>query len=167
MRRSTHLLVSILLVFLMVSCKNKQSKQSTTNQQSQKEVTAKDILGNSNYLAISYGGYRKSSRDIQPTIEELKEDMRILHAMNIRILRTYNVQLAQASNMLKAIRELKKETPGFEMNVMLGTWIDCKNAWTDQPLDHHQESEHNAAEIARAIALANEYPKHKSLVLFD
>ncbi len=159
MRRSTHLLVSILLVFLMVSCKNKQSKQSTTNQQSQKEVTAKDILGNSNYLAISYGGYRKSSRDIQPTIEELKEDMRILHAMNIRILRTYNVQLAQASNMLKAIRELKKETPGFEMYVMLGTWIDCKNAWTDQPLDHHQESEHNAAEIARAIALANEYPE--------
>ena len=159
MRRSKQLLVSALLVFLMVSCKNKQSKQSTTNQQSQKEVTAKDILGNSNYLAISYGGYRKSSRDIQPTIEELKEDMRILHAMNIRILRTYNVQLAQASNMLKAIRELKKEITGFEMYVMLGTWIDCKNAWTDQPLDHHQESEHNAAEIARAIALANEYPE--------
>lgn len=159
MRRSKQLLVSTLLVFLMVSCKNKQSKQSTTNQQSQKEVTAKDILGNSNYLAISYGGYRKSSRDIQPTIEELKEDMRILHAMNIRILRTYNVQLAQASNMLKAIRELKKEITGFEMYVMLGTWIDCKNAWTDQPLDHHQESEHNAAEIARAIALANEYPE--------
>ena len=159
MRKSKQLLVTILIVFLTVSCKNKQSKQSTTNQQSQKKVTAKDILGNSNYLAISYGGYRKSSRDIQPTIEELKEDMRILHAMNIRILRTYNVQLAQASNMLKAIRELKKEITGFEMYVMLGTWIDCKNAWTDHPLDHHKESEHNAAEIARAIALANEYPE--------
>ena len=59
-------------------------------------MTAKDILGNSNYLAISYGGYRKSSRDFQPTVEKLKEDMKILHAMNIRILRTYNVQLAQA-----------------------------------------------------------------------
>ena len=159
MRRTKQLLGTILLVFLMVSCKNKPSKDSITNQQSQKKVTAKDILGNSNYLAISYGGYRKSSREIQPTIEELKEDMKILHAMNIRILRTYNVQLAQASNMLKAIRELKKESPGFEMYVMLGTWIDCKNAWTDLPIDHYQESEHNAAEIARAIALANEYPE--------
>ena len=159
MRRTKQLLGTILLVFLMVSCKYKPSKDSITNQQSQKKVTAKDILGNSNYLAISYGGYRKSSREIQPTIEELKEDMKILHAMNIRILRTYNVQLAQASNMLKAIRELKKESPGFEMYVMLGTWIDCKNAWTDLPIDHYQESEHNAAEIARAIALANEYPE--------
>ena len=44
MRRSTHLLVSILLVFLMVSCKNKQSKQSTTNQQSQKEVVMLRLL---------------------------------------------------------------------------------------------------------------------------
>ena len=113
MRRTKQLLGTILLVFLMVSCKNKPSKDSITNQQSQKKVTAKDILGNSNYLAISYGGYRKSSREIQPTIEELKEDMKILHAMNIRILRTYNVQLAQASNMLKAIRELKKEESWF------------------------------------------------------
>ena len=54
MRKSKQLLVTILIVFLTVSCKNKQSKQSTTNQQSQKKVTAKDILGNSNYLAISY-----------------------------------------------------------------------------------------------------------------
>ena len=55
--------------------------------------TAAEILGNPNYEAISYGGYRKISRDIQPTIAELKEDMKILHAMGIRIVRTYNVHL--------------------------------------------------------------------------
>ena len=38
----------------------------------------------------------------------LKEDMKILHAMKIRILRTYNVQLAQAETILEAIHELKK-----------------------------------------------------------
>ncbi|MDB2493183.1 glycosyl hydrolase family 17 [Flavobacteriaceae bacterium] len=142
-----------------MSCKENKQKERIPNDQRQKEVTAKDILGNSNYLAISYGGYRKSSRDFQPTIGELKEDMKILHAMNIRILRTYNVQLAHTSNILKAIRELKNEDSTFEMYLMLGAWIDCKNAWTDKPVDHNIESENNAAEIDRAVSLAQEYPE--------
>jgi exo-beta-1,3-glucanase (GH17 family) len=142
-----------------MSCKKNQQTNLTSNFKTQKKVIAKDILGNSNYLAISYGGYRKSSRDFQPTIEELKEDMKILHAMNIRILRTYNVQLAHTSNILKAIRELKKEDPTFEMYLMLGAWIDCINAWTDKPVDHNIESENNAAEIDRAVSLAQEYPE--------
>lgn len=157
MRKITFILVSIQLVFLVISCKENQQKEQLPIDQIQKEVTAKDILGNSNYLAISYGGYRKSSRDFQPTIGELKEDMRILHAMNIRILRTYNVQLAHTSNILKAIRELKNEDSTFEMYLMLGAWIDCENAWTDKPLDHYKESEKNAAEIERAVTLAQEY----------
>ena len=158
MRATKHILILILLVFLVISCKNKQSNTNTPNQQNQNEVTAKDILGNSKYLAISYGGYRKKSRDFQPSIEELKEDMKILHAMNIRILRTYNVRLAHTSNILKAIRELKNEDANFEMYMMVGAWIDCKNAWTDQPLNHHEESEFNASEIDRAVALAQEFP---------
>ncbi len=121
-------------------------------------MNAKDILGNPDYLAISYGGYRKSTRDIQPTAEEIKEDLKILHAMQIKVLRTYNVKLPHASNILKAISELKKEDPSFEMYVMLGAWIDCHNAWTDQEPDHEVESEHNAAEIERAVALTKAYP---------
>ena len=159
MRKTTYILNLILLFFLVMSCKENKQKERIPNDQRQKEVTAKDILGNSNYLAISYGGYRKSSRDFQPTIGELKEDMKILHAMNIRILRTYNVQLAHTSNILKAIRELKNEDSTFEMYLMLGAWIDCKNAWTDKPVDHNIESENNAAEIDRAVSLAQEYPE--------
>jgi exo-beta-1,3-glucanase (GH17 family) len=123
-----------------------------------KYVTAKDILGNSDYLAISYGGYRKISRDSQPTIQEIKNDMKLLAAMGVKILRTYNVQLQQAPNLLKAIRELKNEDPSFEMYVMLGAWIDCVNAWTDHMPNHDVESPDNALEIDRAIALANKYP---------
>ena len=158
MRKATFILGLIALVFLVISCKENQTQKPIPIDQTQKTVTAKDILGNSDYLAISYGGYRKSSRDFQPTIQELKEDMKILHAMNIRVLRTYNVQLAHASNILKAIRELKNEDPNFEMYLMLGAWIDCLNAWTDKPVNHNVESEHNAAEIDRAVALANAYP---------
>ena len=37
--------------------------------------TARQILGDSNYLAISYGGYRQKSRDKQPTLRSKKEDL--------------------------------------------------------------------------------------------
>jgi exo-beta-1,3-glucanase (GH17 family) len=122
------------------------------------QVNASDILGNPDYPAISYGGYRQNTRDIQPTISEIKEDLRILYAMGFRLLRTYNVHLKEASNLLQSIEELKKENPEFEMYVMLGAWIDCKNAWTDMPPIHDEESERNATEIARAVELTNRYP---------
>ncbi len=123
-----------------------------------KSPGAAEILGHPDRLAMSYGGYRATSRDVQPTVAQLKEDMLLLAAMDVRIVRTYNVQLAQATNLLRAIRELKEADAGFEMYVMLGAWIDCKNAWTGKEPDHERESERNAAEIARAIALTNEYP---------
>ena len=84
--------------------------------------------------------------------------MKILAAMGVKILRTYNVQLKQAPNLLKAISELKKEDSSFEMYVMLGAWIDCHNAWTEYEPNQDVVSEHNAGEIDRAVALAKAYP---------
>ncbi|WP_299887199.1 glycosyl hydrolase family 17 protein [uncultured Lacinutrix sp.] len=153
-----NIIIIVFATMFMMSCnentKVKEQKKTI------KQMTAKDILGNPNYLAISYGGYREKSRDSQPTIEELKDDMKLLSAMGIKILRTYNVQLAlpHAANILKAIDELKKENSNFEMYVMLGAWIDCLNAWTGLPVNHNVESSNNAAEIDRAVALANKYP---------
>ncbi len=143
----------------MVSCINKETKED--NLKTNKELTAADILGNPNYLAISYGGYREKTREIQPTIAQLKEDIKIMYAMGIRILRTYNVQpkLPHASNVLEAIHQLKQENPSFEMYVMLGAWIDCLNAWTDKTPNHDIESPENEGEIARVVALAKKYPK--------
>jgi len=154
------LTIAVILLLLCFSCNQPPTEAESEESQITKikEVTAKDILGNPNYLAISYGGYRAKSRDVQPTVEQLQEDMKILSAMGIRIVRTYNVQLAQASNLLKAISELKKVEPNFEMYVMLGAWIDCKNAWTGEAPDHNIESEQNEGEIAKAVALANQYP---------
>ena len=149
----------LLAAILSVGCKNHESDKVTEQFKVRKEVNAEDILGNPEYLAISYGGYRKMSRDSQPSIKELKQDMRILEAMGIKMLRTYNVQLQQAPNLLKAISELKQEDASFEMYVMLGAWIDCENAWTGKTPNHEKESEANAAEIERAIALAKQYPE--------
>jgi exo-beta-1,3-glucanase (GH17 family) len=121
-------------------------------------MAADKILGNTKYQAICYGGYRTQTRDNEPTISEIKEDLRILNAINIRILRTYNVHYQEASNLMKAIRELAIEDPNFEMYVMLGAWIDCKNAWTENAPNHNEESDRNAIEIEEAVRLANQYP---------
>lgn len=159
MKNITHIVFLIAItIFSCVENKQQQYNNTAVPQKKQDKVTAKHILGNPEYLAISYGGYRKNSRDHQPTLEDLKEDMKILHAMGIKLLRTYNVQLPHAGNVAKAISELKKEDPSFEMYMMLGAWIDCKNAWTGLPVDHNIESENNEAEINRAVALANKYP---------
>ncbi len=150
MKTKLNFFLLLISVAFFMGCSENQNKS---------EITAKDILENPEYLAISYGGYREITRDVQPTIEELKDDMKILAAMNVKVLRTYNVHLAQASNLLKAISELKQEDPNFEMYVMLGAWIDCKNAWTELEPDHNEESERNTKEIATAVALANQYPE--------
>lgn len=142
-------LLAFAALALMVSCKPGQKSAGKT---------AADILGNPGYQAISFGSYRELSRDIQPTIPQLKEDLKILSAMGIRLLRTYNVYYDEAANLLEAITQLKKEDPAFEMYLMLGAWIDCKNAWTELPPDHDEESEKNAEEIDRAVALAKQYP---------
>ncbi|MEM9867465.1 MAG: glycosyl hydrolase family 17, partial [Bacteroidota bacterium] len=86
----------LVLVILCVSCIDKTIEKENQDQQSKKQVTAKDILGNPDYLAISYGGYREITRDSQPTVKDIKEDMRLLSAMGIKMLRTYNVQLPHA-----------------------------------------------------------------------
>ena len=148
-----------MLIIPFTSCNNmKETTENSTRPQPQ-EVSAKDILGNPEYRAISYGGYRKISRDMQPTLAEIKEDMKLLSAMGVKLLRTYNTKLKQASTILEAIHELKQEDPSFEMYVMLGAWIDCKNAWTELPPDHEEEDvEGNTAEIERAVNMAKQYP---------
>ncbi|WP_445452069.1 glycosyl hydrolase family 17 [Flavobacterium sp. 25HG05S-40] len=124
-----------------------------------KEMTAEKLLGNVNYQAICYGGYRTNTREKQPTVAEIKEDLKILSALNIKVLRTYNVHYEEVSNLLKAITELKKLDSNFEMYVMLGAWIDCKNAWTGFAPVHHEESPRNAIEIEEAVRLTNQYPE--------
>lgn len=154
--------ISVILVFLISNgCSSNKADKTNLNKEEKKEMTAEQILGNPDYLAISYGGYREKSRELQPTIPQLKEDLKLMFAMGIRIIRTYNVQpeLPHASNILEAISQLKNEDKDFKMYVMLGAWIDCLNAWTGIAPDHNIESVQNEGEIARAVALANKYPK--------
>lgn len=143
--------ILVLIGILIISLSGCSTKTKDPN-------SAQEILGNPDYLAISYGGYRENTRDIQPSIAQIKEDMKILYAMNIKLIRTYNTKLKQAPNLLAAIRELKKEDAEFEMYVMLGAWMDCENAWTSNPNHNAEDLISNTAEIERAVAMTNQYP---------
>ena len=122
------------------------------------EKTASMILGNPNYPAISYGGYRERTRDVQPSVDDAKEDMRILHAAGFRILRTYDTHLDLAKNTLEAIKQIKTEDPSFEMYVMLGAWITAANPNTDNVIHNQEDYDFNKYEIDEAVRLANLYP---------
>ena len=121
-------------------------------------MTAQHLLGNVNYQAICYGGYRTQIREVEAKIAEIKDDLKILSAIHIKVIRTYNVHYKQTENLLQAITQLKKEDSNFEMYVMLGAWIDCKNAWTDKTHIRNEDSERNSTEITEAVRLANAYP---------
>ncbi len=155
MRISLKLVLPILALGLLTNCENRSNQKMNSS----KNITAADILGNPEYQAISYGGYREITREIQPTVAQLKEDMKILSAMGIKIIRTYNVHLDHASNVLAAIKELKDEDSEFEMYVMLGAWIDALHSWTNNPVRiRDKDGIRNESEIAEAVRLANEYP---------
>lgn len=149
-----HKILFIVVAVLIVSC----NTSKPVYKQNADEITAKQLLGNPNCQAICYGGYRTQTRDVEPTLEQIREDLKILSAMKIKFLRTYNVHHTETANLLKVIKAMKKEDKKFEMYVMLGVWIDCKNAWSDAPKIRNEDSERNAVEIKEAIRLTNEYP---------
>ena len=156
-------LISKYLVLIFLLCGISGCEKSTDLEATSKSTSpsAKEILGNPKYPAISYGGYREKTREQGPSVADLKEDMQILSAMGVRVLRTYNAsQFPQAQRILEAISQLKEADPSFEMYVMLGAWIDCKNAWSDtlEPIHDQESEENNRAEIEKTVELANQYP---------
>ena len=145
--------ILFIIIYLLVACTPAKKYGVKAH-----KMTAQKLLGNVYYQGICYGGYRTSTRDVEPTVDEIKDDLKILAAMNIKFVRTYNVHHKEAARLLEAITELKKEDAHFEMYVMLGAWIDCKNSWTDKTPVRNEDSERNTTEITEAARLANEYP---------
>lgn len=125
------------------------------------------LLGREDYLAMSYGAYRTTERSDAnaPTVDEIKEDLLIMEAMGIKVIRTYNTQdYPDTERLLEAIDALMNPDSaeyreGFEMFVMLGIWVDAVNSWNGGEIDRSQGSETSDAEMAAAIRLVNLYPE--------
>lgn len=121
--------------------------------------SAKDILGNPEYPAIAFGGYRNQDRSVAPSVDEIKEDLKILRALGFRVLRTYHARLYEHTpRLLQAIHEMKRADKNFEMYVMLGAWMQCEGARTSNPIHNKPDIKENEAEIVKSIELANQFP---------
>ena len=154
--RMKHFIKISIPIIILVLCSCSTKAEST---EAKETISAEHILGNPNFTAISFGGYREKIRNICPSVIELKEDMKVLSAFNVKILRTYNTQqFPHAERVLKAIKELKEENTSFEMYVMLGAWMECLGAFTATRNHAKENLMGNQAEIKRAIELAKEYP---------
>lgn len=74
--------------------------------------SGEQILGNPDYLAISYCAFRAETREeaTVPSVAEIKEDMP--QAMGIKVLITYNTQyVSDIANLFFAITELMDAAP--------------------------------------------------------
>ncbi|MBT6781205.1 MAG: exo-beta-1,3-glucanase, partial [Porticoccaceae bacterium] len=101
-------------VWFLVACSDDIIQEPSN--ENIKNPTAAQILGNPTYPAFSYGGYRGKSRQVAPSQEQLIEDLKILSAMGVKVLRTYNTsQFPLAPDLLAAITVLKNADPNFEM----------------------------------------------------
>lgn len=150
---SSKLTIIVFITILLVSCSAETSEKYTY-------TSAEEILNKFGSNAFCYGGYRHNTRDSIPSITELKEDLKVLNALGCHLIRTYQTQqFGQEKRLLEAIRELNKEEENFEMYIMLGAWIQCKDAWTDRPIHDLEDTTNNKLEINQAIDYAQKYPE--------
>ena len=78
MKRVVKLIVALFFVVTALVYLQYQMPVNNTSSKS-----AAELLGKPEYMAISYGGYRAKTRDVQPTLTEIKEDILLLASILI------------------------------------------------------------------------------------
>ena len=117
-------------------------------------------------MAVAYSGFREGQHPdrgdgaINPSREEVLEDLMILEDHGFRLIRLYDSS-ENSRLTLELIRE--KDVP---IKVLLGTWLKAEISnhercpWLDQPIADEELAANvleNEAEIQRGIRLANEF----------
>jgi len=148
--------ILLAMVLLVAGCEG-GSRVDTKREQPQ-TPSAAELFGGGQLQAIAYGGYRSATRAVVPTVEDIKEDLRILAGLGFKMIRTYNTQqFDETRRIFLAIEALQAEDPAFEMYVMLGVWIDCAGAWTDTPNHDEEDLLANQREVDAAVEFAKAY----------
>lgn len=117
-------------------------------------------------LAVAYSGFRegqhpdRGSGAVNPTDEQVLEDLRLLVQYGLRLIRIYDSG-DNARTVLELIRRHR-----LPVRVMLGIWLDAELSnhegcpWLTEPIPEARLVANrlwNAAEIGRGIALAREF----------
>jgi len=117
-------------------------------------------------MAIAYSGFRQGQYPdrghgaVNPSADEILEDLRILAAHNFNLIRLYDSG-ENSSLTLELIR--RHQLP---IKVMLGIWLDAELSnhegcpWLDEPIPESELTANtwrNAAELRRGIKLAQKF----------
>jgi len=117
-------------------------------------------------MAVAYSGFREGQHPdrgdgaVNPSSEEILEDLRILLAHDFNLVRMYDSG-PNTQDTLKIIRDNK-----LPIKVALGIWLDAEVSnhegcpWLDEPIPDKKLAANalkNAAEVERAIELAKQY----------
>lgn len=139
---------------------NKASAGRPSLQQPPEALLAGEVL------AVAYSGYREGQHPdrgegaVNPSREQILEDLRILVAHGFRLIRLYDVGENSVAT-LEVIRQ--HELP---IKVLLGIWLRAEISnhercpWLDEPIPDAELAANtlaNAAEVERGIELAQQY----------
>lgn len=116
--------------------------------------------------AVAYSGFRSGQHPdrgtgaVFPTREEILEDLLLLQAAGLTLIRVYDSQ-QNSEDVLEVIRQ-----HGLPHKVMLGVWINAEKsnhetcAWLTEPIPEAELAANragNKAELRRGIMLANKF----------
>ncbi len=117
-------------------------------------------------MAVAYSGFREGQHPdrgagaINPSDEEILEDLRILVGHDFSLIRLYDA----GANSATTLRLIRKHA--LPIKVLLGVWLQAEVSnhegcpWLDQPIPAGTlaaNSTENLAEVHRGIALAQQY----------
>ncbi len=129
-------------------------------------VQPEDALIAGETMAVAYSGFRagqhpdRGSGAANPSRAEILEDLNILLAHNLRLVRMYDTE-ENTRTTLELIREHK-----LPIKVLLGIWLRAEISnhegcpWLDEPIPQQQLDANvlkNATQVQRGIELANEF----------
>jgi len=129
-------------------------------------VQAPEDLVAGEVMALAYSGFREGQHPdrgdgaINPSEEEILEDLELLVAHGYRLIRMYDA----GENTRTTLELIRRH--GLPMQVLVGAWLKAEVSnhegcpWLDEPVPEEELAANtidNAAEIDRAITLAREF----------
>jgi exo-beta-1,3-glucanase (GH17 family) len=117
-------------------------------------------------MAVAYSGFREGQHPdrgegaVNPTAEEILEDLEILVAHGFKLIRLYD----SGENSRLTVELIRKHE--LPIKVMLGIWLEAEYsnhegcAWLHEPIPDEElaaNTSRNAAELRRGIEIANEF----------
>ena len=145
---------------------------ASASQRPQTTIVAKpaeqppDALVAGEVMAVAYSGFREGQHPdrgegaVNPSADEILEDLRILVAHDFRLIRLYD----SGENSALTVELIRKHR--LPIKVMLGIWLNAEFSnhegcqWLDEPIPESElaaNAEKNADELRRGIALAQKF----------